>query len=246
MVEGWEQVAIMCGASFLASFASTAIGAGGSLLLVSMATSLPISIVIPLHASVSFVGNVNRWVVINRFVDYRVVVPFALGTVIGVGLASPLIGKLPESAWKLLLGAFLLVATWWKPRGLQADGRHFAWICGAVASFMSVFVGATKPLVATLLGQRFEDHRIVVGTTSACATLPHLGKIVLFTAFGSAFLDYWRLGLGLVLAGVAGVLLGRHVLVSADVGRLRKILKIFVTALAVNLLLIGLEIAPWS
>ncbi|MEM9625258.1 MAG: sulfite exporter TauE/SafE family protein [Pseudomonadota bacterium] len=236
----------MCGASFLASFASTSLGAGGSLLLVSMATALPISVVIPLHACVSFVGNLNRWAILHSFVDYRILLPFAFGTVIGVGLASPFLGALSENAWQIILGAFLVVATWWKPQGLKADGSFYPWLCGIIASFMSVFVGATKPLVATLLGQRLADHKNVVGTSNACATLPHLGKIVLFSAFGSAFLHYWWLALLLIAAGLIGVILGRRVLISSYTDQLKRLLKLFVTGLGLNLLLIGLEIAPWS
>ncbi len=246
MIEDWVSIAIMCGASFLASFASTSLGAGGSLLLVSMATALPISLVIPLHACVSFVGNLNRWAILHKFVDYRILIPFALGTIIGIGLASPFLGALPESTWQIILGAFLVVATWWKPRGLNAEGRFYPWLCGVVASFMSVFVGATKPLVATLLGQRLNDHKNVVGTSNACATLPHLGKIALFSAFGSAFLDYWWLALLLIMAGMAGVVIGRRVLISSYTDQLKQLLRLFVTGLGLNLLLIGLEIAPWS
>lgn len=246
MTESWISIATMCGASFLASFASTSMGAGGSLLLVSMATALPLSVVIPLHASVSLVGNFNRWVILRRFVDYRILVPFAAGTIIGVGLAGPFLGKLPESAWQILLGAFLVVATWWKPEGLNAKGRYYPWLCGVIASFLSVFVGATKPLVVTLLGHRLADHKNVVGTANACATLPHLGKIVLFSAFGGAFLDHWWLIILLITAGAVGVLVGRRVLISAYTDRLRRVLKIFITGLGLNLLLTGLEIAPWS
>ena len=236
----------MCGASFLASFASTSVGAGGSLLLVSMATTLPIAIVIPLHACVSLVGNFNRWMILHQFVDYRILIPFAVGTVIGVGLAGPFLGKLPESAWQILLGTFLVVATWWKPKGLNAEGSYYPWFCGVIASFLSVFVGATKPLVVTLLGHRLTDHKNVVGTANACATLPHFGKIVLFSAFGSAFLDHWWLIILLIAAGAVGVLVGRRLLISTYADQLRQAMKIFITGLGLNLLLTGLKVAPWS
>jgi uncharacterized membrane protein YfcA len=236
----------MCGASFLAAFASTTIGAGGSLLLISIATMLPINVAIPVHAAVSFTGNLSRWAILHRFIDYKVVLAFAFGVVIGLALAAPLIGEIPTSAWQALLGAFLLVSTWWKPHTLNATGKYYSWACGVVVSFMSVFVGATKPFIATLLGHRMDDHKAVVGTTNACATLPHLGKIFIFAVIGASVLDYGWLIAWLVLAGILGTFVGRYVLIRENANRLRLLLKLFTTLLGVNLLLSGLGLSPWN
>lgn len=236
----------MCGASFLAAFASTTIGAGGSILLISIATMLPISAAIPVHAAVSFSGNLSRWAILHRFIDYKVVLVFAFGTVIGLGLATPFINELPASTWQALLGTFLLASTWWKPHNLNASGQFYSWAVGVVASFMSVFVGATKPFIAALLVQRMDDHKAVVGTTNACATLPHLGKIFIFAALGKSAFDYGWLIFWLVLASIAGTVGGRYVLVRDNANRLRLVLKLFTTLLGANLLLSGFGLSPWN
>lgn len=246
LVDDPVALVLMCGASFVAAFASTTIGAGGSLLLLSIATSLPISAAIPVHAAVSFVGNLSRWAILHRFIDYRVVLVFAAGAVVGVLLAAPFVNRIPTWAWQVLLGTFLLLTTWWKPKRLRADGPLYPGICGVVASFMSVFVGATKPFVAALLGQRMADHKAVVGTTNACATLPHLGKIFLFTALGTSLFDYGGLVGALIASSFVGIFLGRHVLIRDRGDWLRLGLKIFTTVLGINLLFIGLGLSPWN
>ena len=231
---------------FIASVASTTVGAGGSLLLLSIAAAYPVQIAIPLHAVVSFAGNLNRWIFLHRFIDYKVVLLFAAGAVAGILLAAPLVNKVPPWSWQILLGSFLLLSTWWKPNKLNAAGRLFPYICGLVASFLSVFVGATKVFVASLLGQRFSDHKQVIGTTNACATLPHLGKIILFTSIGVAVFDHYLLILGLIAVNIVGVLVGRMILIEDKAGRLRTLLKVVSTVLGINLILLGLDLSPWN
>jgi uncharacterized membrane protein YfcA len=207
---------------------------------------LPISVAIPVHAAVSFTGNLSRWAILHRFVDYGIVLVFAFGAVLGLALAAPLIDEIPTSAWQALLGTFLLASTWWKPRSLNASGQFYSWVCGVVVSFMSVFVGATKPFIAALLGQRMDDHKAVVGTTNACATLPHLGKIFIFAALGKSVLDYGWLITWLVFASILGTVSGRYVLVRENTSRLRFVLKLFTTLLGANLLLSGFGLSPWN
>ncbi|MGI9493003.1 MAG: sulfite exporter TauE/SafE family protein [Geminicoccaceae bacterium] len=246
LVDSWISLAALFIASFVASFSSTSFGAGGSLLLVSMATVLPISVVVPMHACVTFVGNLSRWALLHRFVDYTVVLPFIIGTAIGIVLAAPLVGQIPVYAWQFLLGTFLLGAVWWKPRGLNAEGKHYSWQCGVITSFLSVFVGATKPLLVALFGQRFAEHRNVVATSNACSAFPHIGKIILFSAVGGAFYQYWWLIVTLIFANTMGAVAGKHLTISTTGDWLSLIFKIFVTALSVNLLAMGLGISPWS
>ena len=242
LVDNWASLTALFIASFVASFASNSFGAGGSLLLVSMATFLPISVVVPMHACVAFVGNLSRWASLHRFVDYKIVLPFVIGTAIGIVLAAPLVGQIPMYAWQFLLGAFLLGAVWWKPRGLNAEGQHHFWQCGVITSFLSVFVGATKPLFVALFGQQFAEHRNVVATSNACSTFPHIGKIILFSAIGGAFFQYWWLIIMLIFANIMGALLGKRMIISTTGDWPHLIIKVFITVLSINLLATGLVV----
>lgn len=239
-------IAALLGASLLASFASTSLGAGGSLLLASMATVLPAAVVIPVHACVTLAGNLNRWALLRRLVDYKVLVPFASGTAIGLILAYPFIGRISDAALQIILGLFLLIAAWWRPRNLNADGPNYPLQCGIVTSFLSVFVGATKPMLTALFGQRFDDHKIVVATSNACATLQHAGKIGVFSIASFAFLQYWQLIMALIVASAIGAILGRLFTFWANPDKLKLVFRVLVTVLAVNVLATGLGLHPWS
>ncbi|MEM7043565.1 MAG: TSUP family transporter, partial [Pseudomonadota bacterium] len=159
--------AILVITAFLAALLSTSIGAGGGLLLLGLANFMPASAVIPTHASVMLFGSLFGWNLLRESADHKVITPFVLGSIIGLGLAASFVGKLSHHTLSLILAGFLLITTWIRlPQSLTLS-RHYSWQCGLVSSFLSVFVGATRPMLLTMFSKTFDDHKTVVATVNA-------------------------------------------------------------------------------
>lgn len=237
---------ILITAAFFAALLSTSVGAGGGLLLVGLAIFMPASAVVPSHAAIMLVGSFFGWGVLRKAADHTILAPFVIGSIVGLSLAVPLIGRLSDQILTLVLGAFLLVTTWVQIPRTLALSHHYPWLCGLVSSFLSVFVGAMRPMLLTMLSSAFSDHRVIVATVNACAALQHLGKIIVFLSAGALFLGAWEIILLLILVTMAGGWCGRYVLISTGQAKLKLALKILITGLAVHLLFDALAWSPLS
>ena len=227
---------ILIATAFLAAVLSTSIGAGGGLLLLGLAMFMPASAVVPSHAAIMLFGSFFGWGLLRQSVDHEMLAPFVVGSIIGLALALPLLGKLSDQLLTIVLGTFLLVTTWVRlPRSL-ALSQHYPWLCGLLSSFLSVFVGAMRPMLLAMLSNAFNDHRTVVATVNAFAALQHLGKIVVFLSAGALFLAAWQIIAVLIVVTLVGGWCGRHVLISSGEATLKKAVKLMITGLAGYLL----------
>ena len=122
--------------------------AGGILLLVIMAEFFVPHLLIPLHGVVQLGSNASRVALLFRQVNHQVMVQFVLGALIGVLLGSQLVVAIPEDQFRLLLGGFILVLTWMPKTNAIPRFRLKFFFLGGFATFASLFIGATGPLLA--------------------------------------------------------------------------------------------------
>lgn len=216
---------------------NTAIGPIGGLNFAAMATLLPAAAVVPVHAVVEGANDCMRLYVLRGSADLRFAAAFAAGSLLGFAVGWPLLAAfaLPERALLLLLGVFILASSWAPFHRLRERGHGLPVGSGAVTSFLTLFVGATGPLVAALLGRRERDHRALLGTHAACMTFQHAGKLPLYSLLGFSFAAFGPLLAALLVANALGVLLGKRVLDRSDGARLRRIMKAVVTLLGLRL-----------
>jgi len=220
---------------------TTAAGAGGGLLLLAaMTLFLPVGSVIPLHGVVQFGATSGRALLLWRHVRLPLVLAFSLGGVIGALAGSQVLVRLPESVLQLVLGAFIIVLAWLPlPRLRRVAGPGTA-VAGAVTTALTLFVGATGPLVSAALHALNLDRLVHVGTFGACMVVQHGLKIAVFGFAGFAFAPYGPF-LALMLASVLlGNLLGRVALARLDDRRFHRLLAVVLTLLALRLLYTGL------
>lgn len=235
---------ILVAVAFLISIWNTSVGPSGAVTFVAMATILPTAVVVPIHAVTETAANVVRTAVLREFIDWRFVLPFALGGLLGFAVGIPLLNEisLSETFLQLILGTFILVVTWVPLARLTPEKGIFAGAGGAISSFLTLFVGATAPLVAATIGQRHQDHRKVIGTSAVCMFFQHSFKIPVFGLLGFSFGAYANLLLFLVAATTIGTLIGRQLLINVPLRLIKAIFKTVITLLALNLLRQGL----WS
>lgn len=199
--------------SFLTSAITAAFGIGGGMaMLGALAGTVPPGVIIAVHGLVQVGSNLGRTIVQRAHTRWPLVARFALGSLVGVVIGAWFVVALPERVLLGFLGAFILVMTWApKPRipGLASTGLY---IGGGLASFVTMFVGATGPFVQALLLPLGLEKRQLIATHAACQTVQHFLKIFAFTALGFAFADWLPLIAAMILSGFLGTVAGTRLL----------------------------------
>jgi uncharacterized membrane protein YfcA len=113
-------------------------------------------------------------------------------------------------------------------------------IAGGITGFITVFIGATGPLLFAFMARRFDEKEDLMGTFSACLTIQHFSKVVLFGAMGAFVLQYPALLATTLVASWCGTWLGSLALMSISEMRYRLYLKIAMSLTGAFLVVQGL------
>ncbi len=212
-------VAILTVTALLTAVLSAVVGmAGGITLLGVMLLFLDPLQAIPIHGAVQLVSNSSRAVIQRRHIRWDIVWRYGL-PLLPTGIVGLwLLQSLPADATKLLIGVFVLAATW--APGVLLLGSHpertdphrrFV-VLGAVVGVLNLTVGATGPLIAPFFLGLGLTRFALIGTKAMCQSLGHLVKIAIFGVAGFAFSAYLPLLLLLAIAVTAGTWLGSRLL----------------------------------
>lgn len=234
-------VAALLALSLLGTFISAAFGAGGgALLLLGMTLWLPAAVAVPVHGCIQLGANVGRAGVTLPHVRWPMVAAFAGGAALGAAAGSQVLVGLPGGWLEVILGGFLLYSLWGRLPVPARGSPGVVASVGAVTTALTLFVGATGPVVAAYL-RALALHRLhYLGTFSACMTLQHGLKMVAFVWAGFAFGDYLAFIAAMIGVGFLGTLLGRAVITRLPEALFRRILRLLLTVLSLRLLASGL------
>ena len=223
--------------SLFTSALTAAAGIGGGLVLLSvMASFLPPVIVIPIHGVVQLGSNAGRAALLRQHIDGGILLPFALGSVLGIVLGAKLFVALPTPVLEIILGLFILACVWLpKLKASRIANRGFL-LVGAVGSFVTMFVGATGPFVASFITPERLERHAVVATHATCMTVQHTLKVAAFGFLGFAFLPWVPLLAAMIAAGFLGTILGKRLLDRLPHHVFARAFKIILTVLAARLL----------
>lgn len=178
---------------------------------------------------------------LRQAVAAALLIPFATGSVLGVGLGALLVTELPEGPLLLLLGLFVLWSTW-SPRLRPHDlpSPAFA-LVGTVTSFVTMFLGATGPFVAAFLSPERLGRKGVVATHAACMCVQHALKVGAFTALGFALLPWLPLLGAMIGFGFLGTTVGTRLLDRLPERGFATAFRIVLTLLALGLVREGVD-----
>lgn len=223
--------------SFAGAFITASMGIGGGVIMIAfMATLMPAPAVIPVHGVVQVGANITRGVIQRAHIDWKTSLYFILGSIVGVILGGSIVITLPTDVLRAGLGLFILYTVWGPKLKLVAEGYFTVSLIGLVASFLTMFFGATGVFIAGLLNQRGYAPQQFIGTHAVCMGAQHTLKIVVFGFLGFAFADWLGLIVMMLAAGLVGTVLGSHVLNRLPKAVFAKGLKIILSLLALNLL----------
>lgn len=237
-------LSVLFAAALATAMLSAIVGmAGGITLLTVMLLYLDPLVAIPLHGVVQLVSNGSRALVQREHVARDIVLRYGV-LLLPMGFAGLWLARqLPPDVTRLLIGLFVLLATW-APGvlllGSHPDrvdrGRRF-FLLGGVVGFLNVTLGATGPLIAPFFLNLGLSRRAIVGTKAACQLLGHLAKLVVFGVAGFAYLAWaWPLAL-LSAAVVAGTWIGSRILERVSERAFTRLYKSVLTLIALRLVL---------
>lgn len=237
-----ETLALLSAVAFATAVLSAIVGmAGGIILLSVMLLFLEPLVAIPVHGAVQLLSNGSRVWIQRRHVDWRVTWRYALLLLPMGALGLQLAVQLPPDLAKVLIGGFVLVATWqpgWLMLGTHPEranrARRFFALGGAVG-FLGVVIGATGPLIAPFFLNLGLGRQAVVGTKAACQTLGHISKVLLYGAIGFAFVDYAVPLCAMGAAVIAGTWLGSQLLEQVEERTFTWLYKVALSAVALRL-----------
>ncbi|TDT41465.1 putative membrane protein YfcA [Halospina denitrificans] len=228
--------ALLLLASVFTSMITAAFGAGGGVLLLGiMALWLPPVAIVPVHGLIQLGSNSGRFAMTWRKVDWGVLAAFAPGVVLGMAAGALVLVRLPESAWQLTIAGFILWLCWGPPIPKSALGKPGIFLASTLTSFITLFVGATGPLVAAFIKQLHTDRFRTIATFSGAMTLQHLPKILVFGFAGFVFTEWIVWVLAMIGCGLIGTWLGLRLVNRMSNRVFQRLFTIILTLLALRL-----------
>jgi len=236
---GWPVAGAMTAISFAASFITAAFGiGGGTIMLAALASFLPAPAIIPVHGLVQLGSNGGRAAMFWRHFPPGLLLPFAIGTVIGVGVGGSVVVTLSPGTIKLGLGLFILWSVFSKP---PAFLRRSAWLVGVVSSFLTMFFGGTGPFIAAFVKSRGYPRQVHVSAQAVLMTVQHALKTLVFGGLGFAFSQWLGFTAMLIGAGLVGTYAGKAALLRMNDKGFRRVLNVLLCLVALRLIWDGLR-----
>ena len=227
--------------SFVTSALTAAVGIGGGLLLLTVMVSfLPPIIVLPVHGVIQLGSNGGRMAVMRQHVDWRILGFFAIGSILGVILAGQVFINLSLEVLRAVLGLFVLYAVWTPKLRPSNIGLKGYTLVGIGTTFITMFVGATGPLVSSFLSPEKLGRERMVATLASCMTIQHGLKGIAFGVLGFYFQPWIPVIVVMIASGFLGTLLGRRILKGLPERLFSRLFRIVLTLLAGRLLYLAI------
>jgi|TARA_B110000902_G_C14201231_1_gene547820 uncharacterized membrane protein YfcA len=229
---------LLIGLAGITSFLTAALGAGGGLLLlVVMASIMPMAVVIPVHGLVQLGSNANRMLMTFRYIDMPMLIYFSIGGIIGAIGASFLVVELPLELMKIAVGLFVIYLLWGARPTLRETSKSWRVFVGIFTTFMSMFVGASGPLVGSFMQVNGYEKMRFTATFSSCMTFQHLLKAFVFGAIGFSFWQWLPLIIAMIVSGAIGTWLGLKQLKKTPTEKFRSVFRFILSLLCAQLII---------
>lgn len=234
--------ALLVTASFFTSAVTAGFGIGGGVMMLAlMGLFVPVAALIPVQGLVQFGSNAGRTFVQRAHVNKTFLKPFFTGSIVGAAIGAVTVVQLPDALMKIVLGAFILFITWGKVPGMKTLTGTGLGVASGIIAFLTMFLGATGPLLASVVAAMIPgDRKAVVATSAAGLIVQHGLKVIAFGLAGFAFGQWLPLITAMICTGYLGTITGSKLLNRIPEERFRLVFKLILTVLALDMLRRGL------
>ena len=177
---------------------------------------------------------------LRKNINYQFITPFIIGSLIGVSIAGIILIDLPKFIIQSLIGIFILYSLYVPQAKNIKITKWSIGLIGTISSFLTMFVGASGPIMAPFIRSFTNNRQSTVATQAAFMTWKHGIKIIVFIILGFSFNNYIPLIIGMIIFGVFGTWTGKKILTNINEKSFGRIFNIILTVLALRLIYEGL------
>jgi len=201
--------ALLIVTAFFTSMFTASFGAGGGVMMLGvMAQVIPPQIIIPLHGFIQLGSNSGRALMSWKHIDWKLISMFAPGVVLGAIMGFFVLVSLPPEVMYVSIAGFILFLCWGPKIPSVALGKTGVVIAGLITSFISLFVGASGPLVGAFVKQVHTARLTTIATFAMAMSLQHVTKLFVFGVAGFEFIPWLPLLIAMILSGAVGTWFG--------------------------------------
>ena len=223
--------------TFFTSTIAGIVGVGGGMMLIVILPSfLPLNALIPIHGLTQVSSNLSRAIFGYKDVQYEVIPKFLLGSAIGIGMFAAVLNLISLEYVPLFIGVYILLSLWSEKFNEKIKKYESYFLAGFFQTGLSMVVGATGPLTMTLLFKDYEDKNKVVATGAALMSITHILKVFVFMYFGFVFFDYIGVIIAMIIGAISGSWVATKLRDKIDGKRFTMILKVLLSALAIQVI----------
>lgn len=155
--------------------------AGGLMLMGGLTLALPVSAAMVTHGAVQFVSNGWRAVLHRRFIQWRIILMYGLGSAFVAG-ALAWVTYSPTKAWVYLLLGLTPGLAWLPKKRFHLDAAKplHALACGVGVTGLNVLAGVAGPLLDVFFVRTDLTRHQIVATKAATQAFSHTVKIVFY------------------------------------------------------------------
>ena len=209
---------LIVAAAFLTSILSGIFGmAGGLVFMGVLAWILPVAPALALHGVIQLASNVWRAVLHRAHVAWPVLLWFGIGAAAAIGFFSLVI--FTPTKFYVFLGLGLLPILVWLPErwlALDATNRWHAIGGGFVSTGLALVSGVSGPVTDLLFIHSKLNRHQVVATKAVMQAIGHASKILVYGTLLLGVSARQIIPLSVtalaVLASMAGIMIGGHIL----------------------------------
>ncbi len=175
---------------------------------------VPAPALIGIHSVVQASSNGSRAYLSYKDINWPIIWPVTVGTVMGASIILPFIPLLNWQWMQGVIAMYILWLTWGK---LIPTHKLFAlkfklgqpYIrLGVLQGSLGMALGATGPLGNALLLSKNLSKNAIVASNSVIMLVSHLVKILFFSMLGVQLMDHALLLLSLCVAAIIGSIIG--------------------------------------
>ena len=187
--------------------------AGGMILMGVFGLFLSIPAAMVLHGVAQTFSNGSRIWLYRAHIRWSVLIPYALGSLVILGLFI-LMSLVPEKGVVfILIGSFpFLALALPKTIKLDIERAPIAFLCGLLVTSAQMLAGASGPVLDIFYFQSHLSRQEILGTKAITQTLGHIIKLGYYALFLSLSIELpWWIYPAVIIAALTGNWAGKHI-----------------------------------
>lgn len=213
-------------------------GFGGGLLLIAILPAfMAPSVIIPAHGVTQLASNFSRMLFSFKHVQWRLFPKFLMGSIVGAWLIVHLLSFIPIHYLPLAIGLYILLNLWCKPFANAVTKFESFYLLGFIQTGLGLVVGATGPLVLTVLTKQLKSREQIISTSALFMSVSHLAKIPVYLTVTESLFTHAGVMVAMIVGAILGSFAATKIKISSDSEKSIKVIKWLVSLLAIRMVL---------